>query len=161
MKRADLKVGEAYWYARGSDWLESLSTGQKAVVVDTGCWEQPSSVFWRDREPRKVAKGNGVLVDLYDYGQNTEEISRRVVVNLTQIRGPYEETRKRIEESTEKRRERLDEQKRVRDEITDKIQDAIAQAAELGIKSRRTDYYLDEISVPTAEFVRLLNMIKK
>lgn len=162
MKRADLKVGQAYWYSRGNDWLEREGAGQKCVVVDTGCWALPNYSMWsRDKEPHRANSGNGVLVDLANksFDGKTETV-RRTVVNLTQIRGPYEETLQQVKEFDAKRRARNEEKQAKSDLLTMQISQVIAQAAELGVKAHRGSWQSDEIVLTRAELAKLIDMVQ-
>jgi hypothetical protein len=98
MKRSDLIVGEAYYLARGNDWME-YGGGSRAYVVDTGCWGRTR---WGKREPVKVSKGSGVLVDVHGLNGHVY----RDVVPTGQLRGLYEPTVALVEEHQEKRRQR-------------------------------------------------------
>lgn len=164
MKRADLVVGETYWFARGNDWMERESSGMKLVIIDAGCWQLPDYSSWsRSREPRRSTGGNGVLADVtvQGYGPDAKETTKRTVVNLTQIRGPYEETLKQVREFSEARRKREKERQDKSDDLALKIREIITRAEALGIKARRGGWQSDEIVLSSTELTKLLDMAQR
>lgn len=146
MKRADLKVGTAYWYTKRTNWQDSTWDSFKVVVVDTGRWERPRSFSRRwdmkRPEPVQVTKGGGVLVDMYSKRYNSDEIEvTREVVNLTHIRGEYEATKAEIEKTQDRqaayRKAESEKHERNR-EITKAVADL---AKEMGLTSVYTVNY--------------------
>lgn len=157
MKRKDLEVGKAYWYARTREWEEYLNQGSKIIVVDDGCWEQPRHHWSRDGAPRKVTKGTGVLVDMTvpSYSGGEDRVVRQVV-SLATIRGEYEETRKQVEENEERRRVEYHTEREARDKRSTEIKTAVNLARENGVVVGHGG----EISISAAELTRLVNAAK-
>lgn len=154
MKRADLEVGKAYYYARTNDWQEYLGQGSKVVIVDTGCWEQPHT-WARNLAPRKATKGTGVLVDQTVrtmYGNGEEKIVRKVVT-LASLRGPYEETLKLVEENQKRRAE----QYKITNERQEQKRIEIKTAVDLAKENGVVVGHGGEISISAAELTRLVN----
>jgi hypothetical protein len=158
MKRTELKVGKEYWYSRSTRWEESLTEGSKVVVVDAGCWSQNRSTWSRTNpEPIRVAKGLGVLVDMTVRSYSGGEKVVRKVVNVTTIRGLYEETKKKIEEFTEARTEQYRKDREASDQRDAAIKEAIALAKECGITVVSNGYGKITVSIGVVDLTRLIN----
>jgi len=163
MKRSELEVGKEYWYSRSnSRWEDFLYEGTKVVVVDTDCWEEPNLAWSRETpRPRKVSKGSGVLVDIT--GKKTftsdEEVVRRKVVNVSAIRGPYEETRQKIQAREDARSEKNKADQRVRQANDAKVEKAQRLAAERGIKVYQANTGSANVTLSADDLSLLLNLL--
>lgn len=156
MKRDDLVVGETYYVDATREWNKGgWSRPEKVVVVDTGHWEQSR---WGSREPRKVSKGSGVLVETTHKRYNSNEIVKiRSVVNLMHIRGLYEETVKMVAEATEKRNQEYMAEREAADQQEAAVNAVVELAEELGIKAHGEKYGTDNVVISASELQRLLN----
>lgn len=99
MRRVDLVVGAELYYDRSREWeTNSWNRPTRAVVVAVEPYKAIESYSLRSG-PRlePVKSGPGVLVDLY-YESSPDTANRRVV-NVTHLRGPYAETKARVDEA--------------------------------------------------------------
>jgi len=101
MRRAELQVGGEYYYDRSPNWMTTLYTGSKAIVVSDEPWRIIRNSFTADRIT-KAPSGNGVLVDIHDPGQPPH----RTVVQASQLRGPWEETSRKVDKWRRARQEK-------------------------------------------------------
>ena len=158
MKRGELEVGKEYWYSRSTKWEEYLNEGSKVVVVDTGFWSQDRGTWSRTKpEPIRVSRGFGVLVDMTVKSYSGGEKVVRQVVNVTTIRGPYEETKKKIEEISESRNKQYREAREASDQREAEVQEVINLAKEYGIKVYSNGYGKTTVSISVADLNRLIN----
>src|SRR5439155_10763686 len=102
MKRADLKVGGEYYYSRRTDWMDGYE-GHKAVVVDDKSYRRTSTFRNVCEDPK------GTLVHVFVYRNMTgsdPDSGWREFVPSMQLRGPWAEISKQVEEARARRRER-------------------------------------------------------
>lgn len=154
-------VGQEYWHSRNNvGWDESLSGGSKVVVVDAGPWMQDRSGWsLKTPAPRRVDKGLGVLVDMTvkTYGSDEERLMR-MVVSVTTIKGPYEETKKKIEEFMEANAKRACEAREASDQREAEVQKAVDLAKEYGITVMpRGGHGNTSLIIDLVNFNKLLN----
>jgi hypothetical protein len=100
VRRVDLVVGAELYYDRGQKWETASFYGGgagRAVVVAVEPHKETTSSWNTVRRAGPVKSGPGVLVDLY-YDTSPDR-AIRCVVNVTHLRGPYAETKTRVDES--------------------------------------------------------------
>jgi hypothetical protein len=156
MKRAELTVGQEYWYSNSLSWEENTFLGCKIIVVDLGFWQKPD-VWSRDNNPRKTTKGSSILVDMV-----TKYESRivRKVVSLAHIRGPYEETYKKIKEWEDRvTAQRLQANERRKNNSAE-AEVAIALAKEYGITAHRGGYENNGVTISATDLTELIEKAK-
>lgn len=159
MKRADLEVGKEYWYSRSTRWDEYLYEGTKVVVVDAGYWTQQRGTWSRaNYEPIRVSKGLGVLVDMTvrSYSGGEERVVRQVI-SVTTIRGLYEETKKKIEDSTEARTKQQREAREVSDRRDAEVKEVAALAKKYGISVVPRGNGNNTVTITAADLTTLIN----
>jgi len=162
MKRSELKVGEAYYYDRSTNWEDrSYGGGAKAVVVDDkGYTIRKSDWGWRRDEPRyyEDPKGTAVLVDIHIEQYGTPRVEREAVP-VAHLRGPYEETKAAIDARVAARRDaerRTHTQREANREAGDRVANA---AAAIGVSARQDFRVDDRVSVPTAQFAAMVKAL--
>jgi outer membrane murein-binding lipoprotein Lpp len=160
MKRADLEVGKSYYYSRNQDWMHNGYNSGRIVIVDAGHWEESGWIGWsgRNREPIKITKGGGVLVDVETpvYGDKSATKMIRKVVNLAHIRGEYDETFQKVQNLAKIRDERYLADCERRDD-NDKIATAVQTlAAQHGIKARQEQFGSTNMVISAAALEALI-----
>jgi len=159
MKRSELKIGEAYYYDRSTNWADvDYSSGCKAVVVDTKRYAIVESRWVHSQiSYREDPKGTAVLVDIYHGG--TSEPLRRAV-STAHLRGPWETTRAEVEAARNARLEREEATRASEDDLRRRANAAVERASSMEVNASVRDEYCGEakilMSVP--EFERLLDL---
>jgi len=156
MKRADLKVDEAYYYNPHQDWHSSTYGAYRAVVVAEGAWKVDRMTWQRTApKPYQVDKGSGVLVDVYTH--DGDEHPTRKVVPTAHMRGPYEETAAQVAEGIRLRREREQAERDARDDVRRNAKATIQRAQSMGIVAVMNG---TNIEVTAAVLERLLDAME-
>jgi hypothetical protein len=154
VKRSELNVGDELYYARSTNWEDRSAYGQRAVVVDAGCWERPIRHWGFDNNPRPASKGNGVLVDLYSDGRAKPW---REVVTLGQLKGPWLEVKTRVDKAEAQRREREAADRAEQDTEWTAARSAADRARRLGFAQIVAQQYPTRITILAADLEVLLD----
>lgn len=168
MKRSDLVVGESYYYATGTGWLDRSAYGRwgRAVVVASEPYVEPHGWGGRDHSPRQTNRGPGVLVDLHEWGYDPTRLTAagkvelkpyRTVVQLGQLRGPWGQTKAEVDAAEHQRLIDAAERQAAADEDAYTRGALVARAVSLGLTGTRHDTYRQEITIVPADLALLLD----
>jgi hypothetical protein len=154
MKRSDLKVSEAYWYA--PPWAWDNNNGRKAVVVDAARWREG---FGRgDQRFYKLSDGEkgvgGVLVEVHQEGHSPS----REVVPLAYLRGPHDQVAAIVKERKAQAQQAAAERKARSDAFLARAKTLIARADAVGISAQLNG---GRLSLLPDDVERLLNAYER
>jgi hypothetical protein len=128
VRRADLVVGGEYYYDRSTKWEQGTwRGGHRAVVVRVDPHKQRAV----GRDPVEVPTGPGVLVDLFDSGGPW-----RTVVSIVHLRGPWQETKDRVDAAQHAREAANAARQSAHDDLHAAAVALRLRAEQLGIASR-------------------------
>lgn len=114
MKRTELVPGEDYYFNRGQRWENGGGWGEQRLTVLSLDKVEPSHSYTRRLREFTIFDGSTVEADAYPGGSGVlvrDEKGKVFVVSLGQLRGPWEETKARVDANTKVRRDAADAKK--------------------------------------------------